>query len=351
MEHNSRQKTLRLWSAACASGEEAYSLAMLVHMLLPERDDWNILIIGSDINPTILAQAKRARYGHWSFRMAPSDIKRRYFRQQGSEWILSEAIRSMVRFQLVDLINTPFPNDTLRDMDLILCRNLFIYFDRDTISAVANKLAAAISDGGYLMTAHSELSGINLAHMRSRIFTESVVYQRVDAIPIPTPNSVRIETFNALDIANIEPKPVSTQVALTDSLPLTPMAEPSIEDRLSAAKRYADKGEYDQAERLCHQIIKRIPLATAPYFLLAQLAQLKGEFDVAEALLQKTLYLDPNCIAATLELAALCERNKNASRAQILRRAALDIVRMLPAETKVEPYDMTAKEMVQWLSQ
>ena len=91
-----------------------------------------------------------------------------------------------------------------------------------------------------------------------------------------------------------------------------------------------------------------VPLAAQPHFLLAQLAQLKGDFNQAGELLEKTIYLDNHCVAAYLELAALCERNQKLLRAQILRRAALDIVRTLPGDTVIEPYETTAAEMAQW---
>jgi tetratricopeptide (TPR) repeat protein len=123
------------------------------------------------------------------------------------------------------------------------------------------------------------------------------------------------------------------------------------EDLLAAARELADRGEYGLAEQTCHQALALAPLASEPHFLLAQLAQLRGDFEQAGGLLDKTLYLDPRCVAAHLELAALCERAENLPRAQTLRRAALDIVRALPADTAIEPYETSAAEMAQWLAQ
>ena len=128
IERRRDAKTLRLWSAGCSSGEEAYSLAMLLDMLLPKRDGWNILILGSDIDEAALAKARRGHYGQWSFRMAPPALKQRYFQRKGDEWMLDERIRSMVTFRTSNLIGETFPSAELRDMDLILCRNVFIYF-------------------------------------------------------------------------------------------------------------------------------------------------------------------------------------------------------------------------------
>ena len=123
IERRRGARILRLWSAGCASGEEAYSLAMLVDMLLPEHHSWDIFILGSDIDQTALAKARRGRYGQWSFRVAPPALQQRYFQHMGDEWALDERIRHMVTFRAVDLIDEPFPAGELCNMDLILCRN------------------------------------------------------------------------------------------------------------------------------------------------------------------------------------------------------------------------------------
>lgn len=335
-------RTLRLWSAGCSSGEEAYSLAMLLDMLMPERDGWHILILGSDIDGKALAKARRARYGQWSFRMAPTALKHRYFRRTGDEWTLDERIRNMVTFQTGDLIGDACADAQLQDMDLILCRNVFIYFGTAAVAVVADKLAAALSEGGYLMTAHTELIGHRVPNLRSRLFAEGVVYQRGASVSVPAAAIPRP--------ARIVSPPAAVKHAPGAPSVLPPIA-PNTGDLLASAHAFADRGDYDQAVQTCRRTLSIAPLAPGPYFLLAQLAQLKGDFEQARELLDKTLYLDPRSVAATLELASLCERQENLLRAQTLRRAALDIVRALPGDAVIEPYETTAAEMAQWLAQ
>ncbi|MBU1424047.1 MAG: tetratricopeptide repeat protein [Gammaproteobacteria bacterium] len=379
-------KTLRLWSAGCSSGEEAYSLAMLLDMLLPKRHEWNILILGSDIDGKALAKARRARYGQWSFRMAPTALKHRYFRRTGDEWTLDERIRNMATFQTGDLIGDACADAQLQDMDLILCRNVFIYFGTAAVAVVADKLAAALSEGGYLMTAHTELIGYRVRNLQSRLFAEGVVYQRGASVSVPAaakhapyinpdsslaPNSFLPPCRGKASLACPEPAEGGVELrngnVSTPSLALPlqgggnktankqstsiPPSIPSAEDLLASAHAFADRGDYDQAVQTCRRTLSIAPLAPGPYFLLAQLAQLKGDFEQARELLDKTLYLDPRSVAATLELASLCERQENLLRAQTLRRAALDIVRALPGDAVIEPYETTAAEMAQWLAQ
>ncbi|MCK9381782.1 MAG: hypothetical protein M0P95_12065 [Sulfuritalea sp.] len=348
IERRRDAKTLRLWSAGCASGEEAYSIAMLVDMLLPRRDGWDILVLGSDIDQSALAKARRGRYRQWSFRMVPPALQQRYFQRQGDEWALDERIRRMVTFRAGDLIGEPFPGAELRDMDLILCRNVFIYFGAAAVVTVADKLAAALSEGGYLMTGHTELIGHRLRNMQSRLFVEGVVHQRVTpCVPIVAMvPMVPLSPEIPAPARNAPPPAVAIRVPRTP-----PPTRPSADDLLATAREFADCGEYDTAERACREALAVDPLAPGPHFLLAQLAQLRGDFARAGELLDKTLYLDPRSVTAHLELAALCERAENLPRAQTLRRAALDIVRTMPADAVIEPYETTAAEMAQWLAQ
>ncbi|MCX5871475.1 MAG: chemotaxis protein CheR [Deltaproteobacteria bacterium] len=363
IERRRSARTLRLWSAGCASGEEAYSLAMLVDMLLPEHDGWDIVILGSDINQAALAKARRGRYGQWSFRMVPTALQQRYFQRMGDEWALDERIRRMVTFRAGNLIGEPSPGGEWRDMDLILCRNVFIYFAVNAVTAVADKLSAALSEGGYLLTGHTELIGHRVRDLRSRLFAEGVVYQRVAQAPYtPLPNlppqagegAKKTPSLAHSAAEGVEaPSPVRSAGEGWDGgkLPVPPPAAPSREDLLATAREFADRGEYDRAEQTCLQALAVVPLAAGPHFLLAQLAQLRGDFERAGELLDQTLYLDPHCVAAYLEQAALCERAENLPRAQTLRRAALEIVRALPGDATIEPYETTAAEMAQWLAQ
>ena len=328
-------KTLRLWSAGCASGEEAYSLAMLLDMLIPEQDGWNILILGTDIDSSAIARARKAVYGEWSFRMVPDEIKQRYFKLQSAagishSYVLDERIRRRVTFKVANLLGEQ--DVELHDMDLILCRNIFIYFGQAAVFEVASHLARALRPGGYLMTAHTELLGHAVSELKSRLFAEGVVYQRGEASPAPLVRRVQTRV-GARQAKLSEPEP------LVKDAPL-----------IKQARALADKGEFEQAEQLCRQILSTDTLDTSACFLLAQLAQVKGDDKLAISLLNKALYLDHRFVAAHLELAALYERAGDMPRAHALRRAALALMRALPADEMIEPYDATAGELAQWLT-
>ena len=173
-------KTLRIWSAGCSTGEEPYSLAILLTELIPDWESWNLYILGTDINQESINKAKQGIYSSWSFRLLDSQIQKCYFDQHRTEWKINENFRNLVNLKTVNLIKTPFPNQFLdiQDIDLILCRNVFVYFDRAAISLVVNKFYNTLQPGGYLLTAHAELQGLDLSLFHSESFPESTIYQR-----------------------------------------------------------------------------------------------------------------------------------------------------------------------------
>lgn len=333
------QRRLRLWSAGCASGEEAYSLAMLIDMELSEWQSWQITLVGSDINRDALARAQSGRYGDWSFRMVPDNLKARYFRRNGDEWVLDARIRAMVDFRFGNLVTEPLQNWMYSDMDLILCRNVLIYFHPEAVRIVVEKLAASLAEGGYLVTGHTELHGCPSPGLQARLFPEGVVYQRATsgALPAALPQSLVSSSRGV-----IPPPPAG-------GLPL-PAAPPVPESASERAQALADRGDYDAAENACHAALDADSLQPVPHFLLAQLAQLRGDYRQAEDQLNQTLYLAPDHIAAHLELAALLERAGQPERAQARRRTARDLLRRLPADARVEPFEASAGQLADQLT-
>ena len=182
IEARKTSRTLRLWSAGCSTGEEPYSLAILLDMLLPDPAGWDVSIIGTDVNRHAIHSARQGVFSAYALRSLNDDlIKARYFIQRDRHWILDEAIRARVRFEYGNLVADSFPvySTQLHDMDLILCRNVFIYFDHEAIALVLPKLVNTLRLGGYLLTGHGELIGQNPGLLHTRLYPESVVYQRV----------------------------------------------------------------------------------------------------------------------------------------------------------------------------
>jgi len=152
VQKRAASRTLSLWSAAASSGQEAYSLAML--LLDMGLRDWKLDIIGTDLSTQILERAKAARYLQIEVnRGLPVTYLVRYFTQQGLEWQLKDEIRKMVRFQTFDLRQSML---ALGPFDLIFCRNVLIYFDDSTKKAILRGLRSRLSPDGYLLLGGAE---------------------------------------------------------------------------------------------------------------------------------------------------------------------------------------------------
>ena len=153
-----RQRRLRIWSAACSTGEEAYTLAILVSHQLPDLAAWDVRILATDVNGRSLEQARQGCYGPWSFRGVPPRVKQAWFVPDGERFRVTPSIRTMVTFKrlnLVDPIAAWSPADPW-DTDLLLCRNVLLYFDGATTRAVVGRLAACLADDGRLLLSQVE---------------------------------------------------------------------------------------------------------------------------------------------------------------------------------------------------
>ena len=158
---------LKIWSAGCSTGAEPYSLAILLHELLGAAlPDWHVAITGTDISHAALATARAAEYGRWAMRTLPPEERQRYFLRlpaapgpaREGTYILRPEYRRMVRFErqnLMSLVEAGAPAPAA-DYDLILCRNVLIYFHADTVAAIVRALARRLRPGGWLLIGHAE---------------------------------------------------------------------------------------------------------------------------------------------------------------------------------------------------
>ncbi len=199
LQPNASKPSLRIWSAGCSTGEEVYSIAIVIKELIPDLHNWHILILGTDINLESIAKAQQGVYDSWSFRMVEPELIKRYFKPHQQSWEVMEPIRSMVQFRAGNLIkdNFPQPSVNLHSMDIIICRNVFIYFDSKAIAMTLDKFYHTLNSVGYLITGHAELHGQNLGRLQTKVFPESLVYQRKD---LPIKQSVVAEKLLATAI-------------------------------------------------------------------------------------------------------------------------------------------------------
>ena len=160
LQRRGQERTLNIWCAACSTGQEPYSLAILIREHFPELAGWKVKLLASDLSGEVLARAREGKYHQLEInRGLPLSLRAKYFEQHGSTWQLSSKIRGMVEFQEINLVGS-WP--VLPRMDLVLLRNVMIYFDVDKKKAILNRIARVLRPDGYLLLGGAE-STINLA--------------------------------------------------------------------------------------------------------------------------------------------------------------------------------------------
>jgi chemotaxis protein methyltransferase CheR len=154
ISRRSNDRRLHIWCAASASGQEPYSVALLLKEHFPELAEWRVLLMASDLSREILDRAREGKYSQIEVnRGLPASLLIKYFEQQGTFWQLTSDIRRMVEFQELNLAKA-WPS--LPPMDLVLIRNVMIYFDVDTKKAILGRLARVLRPDGYLLLGGSE---------------------------------------------------------------------------------------------------------------------------------------------------------------------------------------------------
>lgn len=169
---------IRIWSAACSSGEEPYTVAILLHRTLGRRlPDWRVEILATDVSERVIHLARRARYTPYTLRHTDPEVIHRYFSSDHTHFQLCDEIRSMVTFKWHNLRD--FNRlDHLGSYDIILCRNLFIYFDDVMRQRCVSGFESVLAPDGHLFLGHSEnLRGLR-THLQPSSTPNAFAYRR-----------------------------------------------------------------------------------------------------------------------------------------------------------------------------
>ncbi len=175
-------RSLRIWSAGCSTGEEPYTIAMLLSTI-PQLTGWKIEVIGTDISQKVLQQARRAVYGKSSFRATEESDLRKFFHQQDAGYKVNDSIRELVTISHLNLFDTNRLT-MLGKVDLIFCRNVIIYFDQAAKKRVIESFHSALYDGGFLLLGHSESLMNITTSFTLRHFKNDMIYQKPDRFTV-----------------------------------------------------------------------------------------------------------------------------------------------------------------------
>ncbi|MCX8013586.1 MAG: hypothetical protein N3A02_04770, partial [Rectinema sp.] len=305
---NNQEKTFRCWSAACSTGEEAYSLAMTAHDFFGAHSGWTIQIIATDINQESIEFAQRAVYGDWSFRGVPQEVIPRYFTlttaspaveripglPRHQHYRVADTIRTLVEFGELNLNASSWEGSPVEHLrfDLIFCRNVLLYFLQDQIPALAQRLAEKLEPHGMLIVGPSETWLMNNTCFTPVLIEGATIFalqssQPADtrapktpssmvppaAHPLPAPKSAARAVPSSKSSAASRPTAAPHQRAkksATVSIPLPVEREITLkEEKLTEARTHADSGRYRDAIEILDYLIEKDKTDSELYYLRA----------------------------------------------------------------------------------
>ncbi len=301
-------KHLRIWSAACARGEEPATLAMV---LAEERAlaGWTWSIMATDLDEEALAGARLGLYGERAVAQVPPPLAQRYFSPRGKLYELDPALRARIEYRLLNLAEPPYPLPA-RGFDLILLRNVLIYFRQPLQRRVVTHAAQHLSAEGYLFLGASETlwqiqeEGLEAAGLGSCF-----------AYRLPRePRAERSPTKAARPAAGPEERSVPPVVV--SSRPEPPLKPEDVQERLRAAARSLAGNRIDEASRALEQVLAADPSEPAGHALEGFLHDVTGRTGEAVVSYRAALYLDPELYQVRLLLADCLLRLGNRDRAE-----------------------------------
>ena len=366
-----KEQRLRIWSAGCSSGEEAYSIAILLKKMIPDIEGWNVTILATDINPRALAKAAAGVYSDWSFRGVPDWMKERYFtRCRDGRLEVPYSIRRMVTFANLNLVEDSFPSlvNNTNAMDIIFCRNVLMYFGAEQASRVTGNFHRSLLDGGWLLVSPCEVSSAIFENFDAVTFPGSLFYRKEGTGERPAPYSCPLPRTEAQPHRREEPSevfpPPPKPLPRDTGEEKTPQPKPSPYEEALALYR---QGEYGAAaEKLCGFLGQRRMTAGAPavfgkaaalqaqlsadlgnlkealrwseeaisadklngelHYLRATIFQEQGAIDDAVASLKRALYLDHTFVLTHFALGNLTLRQGKKSESDRHFDNALDLL-------------------------
>lgn len=298
---------LRIWSSGCASGEEIYTIAMMLNELLPDIEVWNISLLGTDINTISLRKAMDGIFTDWSMRSISPYYKHKYFTQQHKNFYIHQSIREKVCFEYLNLNDDMYPSmfNNTNAQDLILCRNVLIYFDGNHILRLMKKLNASLIDGGFILLGASDPIVTNETTLFPYEREGALLQNKLQVRLHPKPSFTPILEYKTQELPPVKHHTHSGhRVEKTEQI-----VTQSLTQLLDESLSYANMGQLGEANASCMEILKKYPTNDIAHFTLAMILDEQNKLDEAEKALRKTIFLNHKFVAAHFKLGLILLRN------------------------------------------
>jgi chemotaxis protein methyltransferase CheR len=322
MRQAAGRRTLRIWSAGCSTGEEPYTIAMLVRELIPANAGWDVQIIATDISTRALTAAKAGKYRERSFVMTDPIDRQRFFvlDAESRAYVVRPEVRDLVEFRHHNLVADAPPFEP-GEADLVLCRNVTIYFDRDTTKRLMMRMHTTLRDGGYLFLGHAETLWQISTDFSLVSLGDAFLYRRQpddgerrQVLPDRRTEDELRPTKADRRRGPSDRRRLAIPRRRSESLPTidTPVPQPlpptPDRDPLVAVRSAVADGRYDEAADLAGEVVQATPLRAEAYYLHGLALGNLGRDTDALVVLRKAVYLDPDDGFAHFLLAGALER-------------------------------------------
>lgn len=364
MRANLGQREIRVWSAGCATGEEPYSIAILLDQLLAERRSWHVSVLGTDLNLAFLERARQATYRQWSFRQTNIHEDPRYFAKSGEHFTLAPALRGHTRFAYLNLVKDVYPSGLTGTLglDLILFRNVAIYLKPEITRAIVERFTRALRPGGWLLLGEVELSLTPAAGLEPRQFEQATFFRKpLQSTERPASAPISVQPFTPV-LAPVPPTVplwsplpwgqatvsaghgarlalngswdqierhanhkefIEAERALSKTTPIKERAR----CRLRYAGLLSGMAELTRAREMVEICLREDPLLMEAQFWKAAFAEEDGDLAGAETAYRRALYLDRHCPMAHFHLALVLQQKADKAGAGRSLRTTLDLIR------------------------
>ena len=321
------KQSIRIWSAACCTGEEPYSLAILLHRLVPDLPSWQITIMATDINRRFLEKAEAGIYGEWSFRDTPPHIRQRYFERTASgDYAIVPEIRKLVKFERLNLVDGSYRllGNEVSTMDLIFCRNVLMYFASHQVRKVVRRLHSALAEEGWLVVSPSEASQSAFAQFTTVNRPGVILYRKIDPSLDSPPVFIRsMPEANSADVGEQSDAPFTRDEREAAAvLPAPPKASKKPSPAAEAAQALYAEGRYAELAGMLLKAASEGVLESQAYALLTRALANQGRLADALTWCDRWIAADKlNAAAHYFRAVVLLEQGDPAKARLCLQRA------------------------------
>lgn len=330
-------RSLRIWSAGCSSGEEIYTIIMILKDLLPDFKNWQCYFLATDINIDSLRKGLSGNYTEWSMRSIPEFYLSTYFTKVNNSYKLNDDIKKLVSFDYLNLNTDSYPsilNGTIRQ-DLILCRNVLIYFDNEHIKRILERLSKCINDQGYILLGASDPIALMDSGVKSVTNYPSLFIKKPQSLiePLPEVKQVYLPEVSVPPVVNNESVKSSAAIKPTLNLDNTQTIERLLQSEqwsevifkvdqesmiaqldvthlVAKSVALASLGKTIEAIKSCEEAIALDKMNKEAYFIYALSLSELNRYKEAENAFRKALYIDPDFLVCRYQFGLFLIRIK-----------------------------------------